>query len=444
VPEADQDVLKIGQIATQKAAKHLIWFLFICYVVSYLDRINIAFAALSMNKQLGLSAAAFGLAGTIFYTGYLVCEVPSNLLMVRVGARRWIARIMITWGLATMLTVLASGATSLYGLRLLVGIAEAGFLPGVLLYLTFWFPAKRRGRVTAFFMIAQPIAIGCGSLVAAAIMQTFDAAFGLAGWQWLFLLTGAPAVVLGICVLFYLPDGPASAKWLTDVEKGAIATLLAHEAPVSSHESGEQGGALLSWQFIRLCLAYFCLVTSLNALSTWSPLIIRGMVGPGASIITIGLMAAVPGIVAAIVMPIWAIASDRRQERFIHYAIPVGIAGLGWLCVIMFSLPVLQLIGLVLCTAGGFTGMVILWTLPPNVIPVTARPLGIALLSSAGIAASITSPAVIGNLRDLTGSFNAGIWYSLVLLTVSIVLIFSLRSGVVAERRPLSEVGSLP
>jgi len=167
VADISQSDAALGDAASAKAAKRLVWFLFVCYVIAYLDRINIAFAALSMNKALGLTAATFGLAGTIFYSGYLLCEVPSNLLMVRVGARRWIARIMIIWGFASAATMFATGPLSLYLLRMLVGIAEAGFLPGVLLYLTYWFPTKRRGRVTALFMIAQPIAIGFGSLVSA-------------------------------------------------------------------------------------------------------------------------------------------------------------------------------------------------------------------------------------------------------------------------------------
>jgi len=436
VADISQSDAALGDAASAKAAKRLVWFLFVCYVIAYLDRINIAFAALSMNKALGLTAATFGLAGTIFYSGYLLCEVPSNLLMVRVGARRWIARIMIIWGFASAATMFATGPLSLYLLRMLVGIAEAGFLPGVLLYLTYWFPTKRRGRVTALFMIAQPIAIGFGSLVSALIMQGLDTTLGLAGWQWLFVLTGLPAVVLGLCVLFYLPDRPANATWLTLAEQRALTEIVANEAPAPRHGLSGIGRSLLTSGFVRLCLAYFCLVTSLNALATWSPLIIRSLLSPGASLLQIGSLAAIPGIVAAIAMPLWAARSDRRQERLVHYAIPVACAAAGWLCVILFQSPVVRLAGLAACTAGGFTGMVILWTLPPGLIPTQARPIGIALLSCAGIAASITSPAIIGVLHDLTGSFNAGLWYSVTLLSVSMALILSLR---VATRR----VGSL-
>ncbi len=427
--ETSKRSFDLGQAASAKAAKRLVWFLFLCYAISYFDRINIAFAALSMNKALGLTAATFGLAGTIFYSGYLLCEIPSNILMVRMGARLWIARIMITWGIASAATMFARGPASLYVLRLIVGIAEAGFLPGALLYMTYWFPAQRRGRVTALFMIAQPIAIGFGSLASAIIMQSFDGSLDLAGWQWLFILTGLPAVVLGACVLFYLPDRPATAKWLTQSERDAIALLVASEAPPARHGIAGAGRTLLSLGFVRLCVAYFCLVTSLNALATWSPLIVRGLLAPGASILQVGVLAAIPGIVAAVAMPLWAAVSDRRQERRLHYAIPVAMAIAGWLAVILSQSPPVQLAGLVLCTAGGFTGMVILWTLPPSLIQVAARPLGIAILSCAGIAASVTSPAVIGILHDLTGSFAAGIWYSIALLAVSIASIVGLKTA---------------
>lgn len=336
---------------------------------------------------------------------------------------------MITWGIASTLTMLATGPMSLYLLRLIVDIAEAGFLPGVMLYMTYWFPARRRGRVTALFMVAQPLAIGCGSLVSALIMHSLDTSLGVAGWQWLFILTGLRAVIMGAAVLFYLPDTPAAAPWLTQAEREAIGSALAFEAPSTEvRHGGGASRALLARPFLQLCLAYFCLVTSLNALGTWSPLIVRSVFGNGASIFEIGCLAAIPGLVAAVVMPFWAHLSDRRQERFFHYTIPVAVAALGWLAVILFSIPALRLAGLVLCTAGGFTGMVILWTFPPSLWPIAARPLGIAVLSCAGIAASITSPAIIGFLHDATRGFSAGILYSVVLLVASIGLILGLRS----------------
>lgn len=311
--------------AGQKVFRRLIFFLFACYVVAYLDRVNIGFAALSMNKDLGLTAAMFGLANTIFYIGYFVCEVPSNLLMVRVGARLWIARIMVTWGIASILTLFAVGPLSLYAIRLVVGIAEAGFVPGVLLYLTYWFPQSSRGRATATFMIAQPIAIGFGSFLSGLIMSGTDRAFGLAGWQWLFILEGLPSVLLGVLVLFYLPDRPADAKWLNADEKAALQAQIAAEAPAPVHGHSNWRG-VWSLPLGLLMLAYFGLVTSLNGLATWSPLIVREVLGGTTYIFRVGLISAIPGVIAAIVMPLWGTSSDRRQERKLHYAIAVAVA----------------------------------------------------------------------------------------------------------------------
>src|SRR6516162_738662 len=211
--------------AFRKVFRRIIWFLFILLVVSFMDRINIAFAALTMNKDLGLNAAAYGMSLTVFYIAYTLFEIPSNLILAKVGARLWIARIMITWGLASAATMFAVGMWSLYGLRALVGVAEAGFLPGILLYLTYWFPRSCRARANALFIMGIPATIAIASTISGFILQ-MDGFLGLAGWQWLFLLEGLPAVVFGIICLFYLDDSPTGAKWLSDDEKQEIAAQL--------------------------------------------------------------------------------------------------------------------------------------------------------------------------------------------------------------------------
>lgn len=424
----------IAEQARQKAFRRLVAFLFVCFVVAYLDRVNIGFAALSMNKDLGLTAATFGLANTIFYLGYLAFEVPSNMMMARVGARRWIARIMITWGFASVATILAVGPLSLYSIRLLVGIAEAGFLPGVLLYLTYWFPNAWRGRATATFLIAQPIAIGFGSLLSGAIMSSWHDVLGLSGWQWLFILEGLPAVVLGIVVYFYLPDGPADAKWLSGAERSALAADVAAETPASDH-SASLWKSLWSPGLIQLCVAYFGLVTSLNALATWSPLIIREVLGNTNDIMHVGMISAIPGLVAAVFMPLLGFSSDKSRERRLHYVVPVVAAAVGWLLVILADIPSVRLIGLIVCTAAGFGAMTILWTIPPSVLSDRTRPVGIAIISMCGISASVTSPAVIGLLRDATGSFSAGLWYAITMLAVSVLCVLSLPSSLLGQTR---------
>ena len=415
-----------GELVVRKVFWRLIPFLFLLYVLSYLDRINIGFAALSMNQELGLSRTMFGFANTTFYVGYVLCEVPSNLLLVRYGAHRWIPRIMITWGLASAATMFAVGPNSLYVLRLLVGIAEAGFLPGVLLYLTFWFPFRWRARATAIFMVAQPVTIAFGSTLSGFILD-MHGLFGLSGWRWLFLIEGLPSVVLGIVAWFYLSPSPAKADWLSDEEKARLNAELAREEPKIEGKSSiwaEMG----STRVLLLCLAYFGLVTSLNTIATWTPQVVREVVSAG-GYATVGLLSALPGLVAAVAMPLWSMRSDRRGERIVHYIVPVALTALGWVFVIAIDELSFRMLGLVLATAGAFTAMAIFWTVPAAILSERGRPAGIALVSSAGILASAISPSVIGVLRDMTGTFASGLWYATILLGVSIVAMLSIRLG---------------
>jgi ACS family 4-hydroxyphenylacetate permease-like MFS transporter len=263
----------------RRVFRRLIWFLFILLVVSFMDRINIAFAALTMNRDLGLSAAAYGMSLTVFYAAYTLFEIPSNLALARFGARVWIARIMITWGFASAATMLAVGIWSLYGIRALVGAAEAGFLPGILLYLTYWFPRTCRARANALFIMGIPATIAIASTISGIILQ-MDGFFGLAGWRWLFLLEGVPAVALGIVCLFYLDDGPQRAQWLSEIEKREIAARLERDRALEQTPATQRGilSQLGSGNVVLLSAAYFGLVTSLNANSTWVPQIVHGLV----------------------------------------------------------------------------------------------------------------------------------------------------------------------
>ena len=410
----------------QKVSKRLLWFLLVLYVIAHLDRINIGFAALSMNKDLLLTATAFGLATSIFNIVYFLCEIPSNLLLVRYGARVWIPRIMVTWGVASCAMMLAGGARSLYFFRALVGIAEAGFVPGVVLYLTYWFPQSYRARATGVFMIAQPIAIAVGAPLSGVILDRTNGFFGLAGWRWLFLIEGIPAIVLGIVAYFYLTNGPKDTKWLTLEQKAVLQKQLESERPSgSASHRGRLWRELSSRDVVLLALIYFGLVTTLNSITTWVPQIVRE-VSAGHSFSYTGLFNAIPAICAIIVMPFWSARSDRRMERTWHVIWPMILAAAGWVIVGMFTIPELRLLGLIFCAVGAFAAMSVFWTVPATVLSVSARPAGIAFINSCGILAAVTAPLVVGAIRDLTHSFTGGLLFLAMMLIAASGLVLLL------------------
>ncbi|CAG2158259.1 MFS transporter [Cupriavidus numazuensis] len=409
-----------------KVSRHLLWFLFLLFVVSFLDRINIGFAALTMMKDLGLSGTQFGLATTLFYLAYITCGVPSNVVLARIGARRWIAAIMVAWGLASTATMFATDARTLYWLRILVGVTEAGFLPGMLLYLTLWFPAAYRARANALFMIAMPVTAAFGSAISGVILG-LDGLYGLKGWQWLFLLEGVPASVLGLIVYFYLSDTPAQARWLTPAEKTTLASLLAaeHRADPLSRQSDERRRSLwselTSTTVLKFSLAYFCLVNSLAMVAVWTPLIVKSFAGE-ASNTTIGLLAAIPQVCTIIGMVWWGRRSDRAQERRWHTVLPMLCAAAGWLLTAWSTQPAMQLLGVCLASTGAYTAMSIFWTTPDHALSFAARALGIAVINATGNIGSALNPLVVGWLKDTTHSFSTGLLYAAVLLVAGCVI----------------------
>lgn len=357
---AEQSVIK-------KLFRRLIIFLFVLFVFSFLDRINIGFAGLTMGKDLGLSSTMFGLAATLFYVTYVIFGIPSNMMLSRVGARRWIATIMVLWGIASTCTMFATGPTSLYVLRMIVGITEAGFLPGILVYLTYWFPAFYRARANALFMIAMPVTMAIGSLVSGYILA-LDGVMNLKGWQWLFLLEGIPSVLLGVVVWFYLDDTPAKAKWLTDEEKASLQAMmeadklqLVQPNGPSSHRALQQRSL---WREIctpivlMYTLAYFCLTNTLSAINIWTPQILQSF-NQGSSNVTIGILAAIPQICTIAGMVWWSKRSDRLQERKHHTALPYLFAAAGWLLASATDHSLIQLLGIVMASVGSFTAMAI-------------------------------------------------------------------------------------
>jgi ACS family 4-hydroxyphenylacetate permease-like MFS transporter len=408
----------------RKVDRRLIFFLFIVFVIGFIDRINIGFAALTMNRDLGLTATQFGMANSLFYIGYVAFELPSNLALAKYGARIWIPRIMVTWGIAACLTCLAVGPLSLYALRFIVGIAEAGLMPGVLLYLTYWVPAHRRARATALFLVGQPFTIAIGSLISGLILQ-LDGTAGLKGWQWLFIIEGVPSLILGVAGWFVLSDRPSKASWLTQREAEVLERAIADE------EGDRIGGdksfravvqALWRPVIATLGLIYFCLVTSLNAISTWLPQIVKD-VSSGWTPTAATLLAGIPAVCACIVMLWLSRMSDRAGNRRMYTVLPMLVAALGWLMAGFGSDPIFRFFGLILTTAGAYGALGVFWAIPASHLSAAAKPAGLALIAMAGIMGSIVSPYVIGILRDLTGNFTAGLLFAAVLLILGATLI---------------------
>ena len=406
------------QAVIKKLFRRLIIFLFVLFVFSYLDRINIGFAGLTMGKDLGLTSTMFGFATTLFYVMYVFCGVPSNVMLSIVGARRWIAVLMVVWGIASTATMFATGPGSLYVLRMLVGIAEAGFLPGLLLYLTYWFPAQYRGRANALFMIAMPVTMALGSLASGYILN-LDGVLNLKGWQWLFLLEGFPSVLLGVVVWVWLDDSPAKAKWLTDDDKACLNEMMEADklnAPKSQHSANigptthrSMLRELFTPVIMLYTLAYFCLTNTLSALSVWTPLILRSF-NEQSNNITIGLLSAVPQICTIVGMIWWSKRSDRFNERKLHTLLPYLFAAAGWILTASSTHPMLQLTGIVMASTGAFAAMVIFWTTPDQSISLQARALGIAVINATGMTGAALGPLLMGWMKDVTGNFNAGIY----------------------------------
>ncbi|MBU2672714.1 4-hydroxyphenylacetate permease [Hafnia paralvei] len=420
------------QSVINKLFRRLIVFLFVLFVFSFLDRINIGFAGLTMGKDLGLSSTMFGLATTLFYATYVIFGIPSNIMLGIVGARRWIATIMVLWGIASTATMFATGPHSLYVLRMIVGITEAGFLPGVLVYLTYWFPAYFRARANALFMIAMPVTTALGSLVSGYILS-LDGIMSLKGWQWLFLLEGFPSVLLGIVVWFYLDDKPSKAKWLRKEDKDCLQEMMDSDNLQLVQPEGARSHSALQqpsmWRevftpiVLMYTLAYFCLTNTLSAISIWTPQIMQSF-NQSSSNITIGLLAAIPQFCTIAGMIWWSKHSDRMQERKHHTALPFLFAAVGWLLASATDHSMIQLLGIVMASTGSFSAMAIFWTTPDQSISFRARAVGIAVINATGNVGSAVSPLLIGWLKDQTGNFNSGLYFVAGLLVIGAIIIW--------------------
>lgn len=396
------------QSAIAKAARRLIPFLCLCYAVNFLDRVNVGYAALAMNADLGFTPAIYGTGAGIFFVGYILFEIPSNLALQRFGARIWIARIMISWGLIATAMALVSGETSFYVMRFLLGVAEAGFFPGIILYLTYWFPARERARVVALFMAATPLATMVGGPVSGALLE-FNGLFGLKGWQWLFIVEGLPAVVLGVIALRVLDNSPEEATWLSKGERQALSQVLAAEAEAARTTGyAELGQALTRPRVLALGLLYFCIVIGFYGISFWMPQVIQTY---GLNPLEIGFLTAIPYFFAAVAMVLWGAHSDRTGERIWHVALPLFLAGaaFAWSAA---TLPLaLILVALTLATVGTYAAIGTFWSLPTSILTGTGAAAGIALINSMGNTGGLVGPPIIGAIKQETGSFTGALLF---------------------------------
>jgi D-galactonate transporter len=391
----------------RKVARRLTPLLLLCYVVAYLDRVNVGFAKLQMAADLQLSDTVYGLGAGIFFIGYFFFEVPSNLILHRVGARIWIARIMITWGIISALTMFVTTPTMFYVMRFLLGLAEAGFFPGIILYLTYWYPANRRGRMTTWFMTAIALSGVIGGPISGYILKTFNGMNGWHGWQWLFLLEGLPSIVVGVIVLVTLDDRISNAKWLTDEEKQLLERNI--KAEEAEKEDPPLGTVLTSPRVLLMSLIYFSFVMGLYGVSFWLPTIIKATGVTDA--FAIGLLSAIPFAAAVIAMLLIARSADRKRERRWHVALPAAAGAIGLVLSVAWAHnTLLAMVALTVATAGIITTLPLFWSLPTSFLAGAGAAAGIAMVNSIGNLAGFLSPYAVGWLKQATAANDSGMY----------------------------------
>jgi D-galactonate transporter len=397
----------------------LLPLLFLGYVFAYLDRINIGFAALQMKTDLGFTDAIYGLGAGVFFASYFVCEVPSNLLMQKIGARLTIARIMICWGIVSCCMMFVRSPGSFYAMRVLLGIFEAGFAPGVMLYLTFWYPRERLAQMTALFLSGSTIAGLFGSPLSGLILDAMNNALGLRGWQWLFLLEGLPTILIGLLALAILPDGPHAARWLTRPDRDFVASQVSIGRDRAHHGFRD---ALRDPKVYAIALAWFTIVCGIYAVSFWMPMMLREAGIAKAS--TIGLWAIVPYGAGALGMVLLSRSSDRSMERRWH-AVGCCVAGAAALMLLSFAAHnlALTLLALSIATVAVFAAMPILLAVPMATLAPKAAPGGIALINCIGLTGGFFSPFMLGWIKTATGNLNNGLYLIAALLVIGAAII---------------------
>jgi D-galactonate transporter len=402
-----------------KVTARLLPFLFLSYVAAYLDRVNVGFAKLQMLNDLQFSETVYGLGAGIFFIGYFLFEVPSNIIMHKVGARVWIGRIMITWAILSAAMVFVSSPALFYVLRFFLGVAEAGFFPGIVLYLTYWFPAKRRSRMNALFMIGIPIAGVVGGPLSGWILNALHGFHGMSGWQWLFLVEAVPSLVLGVVTIFYLPNSIRAASWLSNEEKQLLEENIATEntGKVDHALSGVFGNPRV-WLMAAI---YFCCMMGLYGVGFYLPTLIKAAGVKDA--LDVGLLTAIPYGCAVVAMLAIAKSADRTRERRWHFTVASALGSLGLLLATIYGNNVmLAMAALSLGTAGLLATMPVFWTYPSSILGGTAAAAGIAMINSVGNLAGFVSPSIIGWMKDVTHSTNAGMYVVSAALLLGAVL----------------------
>ena len=421
----------IEQQTISKISWRLLPLLMISYFIAYLDRVNLGFAGASMSKDLGFTSTVFGSAAGIFFVAYFLFEVPSNLALERFGARRWIARIMFSWGLISAAQAWVGGSTSFNVVRFLLGIAEAGFFPGVIFYITLWFPAAYRARIVGWFMFAIPISSVIGSPISGYILNMNGIA-GMAGWQWLFILEALPALVLTFFVLFYLPDGPDDARWLSNEERSWLKTRLdAERRNREAHSNISWKQSLFNWRVILLGVVYMGITVPLYGLGFFLPQIIKAFGGLGN--VEIGFITAFPYLIGAIAMVFWTRWSDAKRERkpFLLASLVCIFAGL--VAAALLDQPVPKMAAVTLAAFGIFTALPVFWTLPTALLSGTAAAAGIAWINSIGNLGGYIGPTIFGVLKDKMGGDFYGVLFLGLLSVLALVLVLILGHNNQAE-----------
>jgi len=426
-----------------KVAKRLVPFLIVCYFIAYLDRVNVGFAALTMNQDLGLSQTAFGFGAGIFFIAYFIFEVPSNLLLERFGARKWIARIMLSWGILSgamaFIPTIASATGlgneySFYLLRVLLGAAEAGFFPGIIFYQTLWFPALYRARIVGYFMAAIPLSTVIGAPISG-VLLSLHGGLGLAGWQWLFIVEAVPSVLLAGVVFFYLTDRPADAQWLAPDERAWLAERLELEQrqrqAVRDYSVGQ---ALIDPRVLGLSLVYFGAVATNYGLSFFLPQIVKAF---GLNTFLTTLVSATPYAVGLVGMVWWGRRSDHLVERRFHAAFPLFVAAAGIAVSTALDDPTLKMISLCVAGFGIFACLPVFWTLPTAFLSGAAAAAGIAVINSIGNLAGFAGPFAMGWIKDQTGSYAGGLLLLAGLGIIAMVIVLTLAHDKSLERAPV-------
>jgi MFS transporter, ACS family, tartrate transporter len=412
----------LEQRTIAKVSWRLLPLIVIIYFVAYMDRTNVGFAAISMNKDLGFTAYVYGWGAGIFFLGYFLFEVPSNVILEKVGARVWIARIMITWGFVAGAMAWVNGPVSFLALRFLLGVAEAGFFPGMILYFTYWFPSKYRARVIGALFLAVPGSNALTATISGAILQ-LDGMLGFRGWQWLFILEAVPSVLLAFAVLALMTDRPAKATWLQSDERDWLEQTLQSErqAITKQHSELTLRQALTEPRVLALSAIYFTVVTATYGITFFMPLIIKAL---GQSDFVTGLVTAIPYVIGTVGMILWSISSDRMNERRMHFVVACIVASLGLIGAGMFNGTWIAVVAMSVAAVGLYGSKPSFWPLPSTFLSGTAAAGGIALINSIGNLGGFVGPYAVGWIKESTGSYEAGLYFLAACALASAIIAF--------------------